>query len=294
MTFSTSHLFWTACLAIQIAVSRADTAAASNEGRTNSFFAFQNGLNLPPETLASTLKELGYDGLSTEGYEVTVQIIALKKEGLRLYNTYISLDLDAATSARTPGFQKLVDDLAGSRAAIWLTIPKVSRDGKSYPPSSVEGDPVAVERLRELSDYAEPRGVRIALYPHTGCWVERIADADRLAKQLNRPGVGSTFNLCHWLKVQGDTDPIPALQAALPHLLFVSINGADAGDTRSMGWNRLIQPLDQGTFDVGTFIRRLRVAGYTGPVGLQGYGVPGNQRENARRSIVAWRKMLSE
>jgi len=100
-----------------------------------------------------------------------------------------------------------------------------------------------------------------------------------------------TFNLCHWLKVEGaDRDPVPVLRAALPRLMFVSISGADTGDTRTMGWDRLIQPLDAGSYDLGAFLRTLRTVGYTGAVGFQGYNIKGEPRDILARSIAAWRK----
>jgi hypothetical protein len=144
--------------------------------------------------------------------------------------------------------------------------------------------------LREIADYAEPRGVKIALYPHTWFWLERVDDGVRLANKLNRPGVGATFNLCHWLKVEGERDPLPMLRAALPRLFFVSINGADAGDPRKQDWNQLIQTLDQGSYDVAGFVRQLREIGYTGPVGLQCYNLKGDSKDNLTRSMAAWRK----
>ena len=51
---------------------------------------------------------------------------------------------------------------------------------------------------------------------------------------------------------------------AAPHLFLVSINGADAGETQKMGWNRLIQTLDRGTFDNGKLLRLLDEIGYRG------------------------------
>lgn len=254
------------------------------------FFAFQNGLNLPPAELAATLKELGYDGLSTDGYDVQPHLKALQSQGLRLFNTYLGVDLDADRSALSGSLRKLMDDLQGSGAALWLSIPKVTTNGTSYPVSSPEGDPVAVQRLAVLANYAEARGLSIALYPHTGCWLERVSDAVRVADQMNRPGIGVTFNLCHWLKVEGAKDPLPTLRMALPRLRFVSINGADGGDTRTFDWKRLIQPLDQGSYDVGAFLASLKDVGYTGPIGLQGYGMGGDSKENARRSMAAWQR----
>ena len=73
---------------------------------------------------------------------------------------------------------------------------------------------------------AEEAQVRIALYPHAGFWVERVEDAVRLAARVDRKNLGVTFNLCHWLKVDGrnlDT----SLAQARPYLFLVTINGAD-------------------------------------------------------------------
>ncbi len=68
----------------------------------------------------------------------------------------------------------------------------------------------------------------------------------------------------------------------------VTINGAD---NEGENWDRLIQPLDRGSFDVYGFLKTLRGLGYTGPVGLQCYGIQGDAREHLARSINAWRKL---
>jgi sugar phosphate isomerase/epimerase len=76
----------------------------------------------------------------------------------------------------------------------------------------------------------------------------------------------------------------------MPRLWVVTINGADrhGGD-----WDRLIQPLDRGDFDVEGFLKILVGLGYRGPIGLQCYGIKGNAEENLRRSMRAWREMSS-
>jgi hypothetical protein len=50
----------------------------------------------------------------------------------------------------------------------------------------------------------------------------------------------------------------------------------------------LIQTLDRGDYDVYGVLAKLRRLGYDGPVGLQCYQVPGDLRENLKRSIDAW------
>jgi arylsulfatase A-like enzyme/sugar phosphate isomerase/epimerase len=258
------------------------------------FFAFQNGVERPPAETAALLAELGYDGISASGHDVAPLLKELRAKGLKLFNTYLTMDLDASRPALDEPLRRLIDDLKGSGAALWIAIVKVTRDGKEFPRSSPEGDEVALARLREIADRAEPRGVKIALYPHAGFWLERFDDGARLAGKADRPGIGATFNLCHWLKVEGDRDPLPALEAALQRLLFVSVNGADGGDTKSFGWDRLIRTLDRGSYDVAGLVRRLRGIGYGGPVGLQCYGIGGDPRDNLARSMAAWRGMAAK
>jgi hypothetical protein len=71
--------------------------------------------------------------------------------------------------------------------------------------------------------------------------------------------------------------------------MLVTVNGADTGDTQTMNWDRLIQPLDSGTYDVANFIHRLIEVGYRQPVGFQGYGITGDPKAILTRSMNAWK-----
>jgi hypothetical protein len=73
--------------------------------------------------------------------------------------------------------------------------------------------------------------------------------------------------------------------------MFVTINGADDGDTKSMNWERLIQPLGSGSYDVLSFMRKVWASGYSGPVGFQGYGIKQEPREVLTKTIRAWHAM---
>ena len=82
----------------------------------------------------------------------------------------------------------------------------------------------------------------------------------------------------------------PCVRQVMARLLFVSINGADhTGD-----WDRLIQPLDRGEYDVAGFLRELDKAGYRGPIALQSYNIKGDMEENLARSMKAWRAMRAK
>ena len=265
-------------------------ALASSAFAANPFFAMDNIARGGPDVAPAMLKELGYDGFGGRVPDETM-LPAIKARGLKFFNGYHVLDLNPAQPAPNDALRRWLTAMRGQDVALWLAINKVARaDGTLYPVSSTEADAYVLTQLRAIADVAKANGVRVALYPHTAFWLARVDDALRLAEKLNRPDIGVTFNLCHWLKVEGaDRNPVPVLRAALPRLMFVSISGADTGDTRAMGWDRLIQPLDAGSYDVGAFLRTLRTVGYIGPVGFQGYNIKGEPRAILTRSIAAWR-----
>ena len=136
--------------------------------------------------------------------------------------------------------------------------------------------------------------MQIGIYHHVGVWAERFGDAVRIARKVERPNVGAVFNLCHYLKTDGPVGLEADLAEAFPQVMLVSINGADDGDTPSMGWDRLIQPLDKGSFDVRRVLRVLKVNGYAGPIGLQGYAIRERPEEFLPRSVAAYRRILND
>jgi sugar phosphate isomerase/epimerase len=132
----------------------------------------------------------------------------------------------------------------------------------------------------------------VAIYPHKGCWTERVQDAVRVAKAVNRKNFGVTFNLCHCL-MAGDEAEIPVLLAeAAPHLFLVTLNGADSGKAGGE-WAQLIRPLDEGSFPVQAVLKSFEAVHFTGPIGLQGYGLKISPKDNLERSLAAWRKLNS-
>ena len=109
-------------------------------------------------------------------------------------------------------------------------------------------------------------------------------------RKAKRQNIGVTFNLCHWLKVDGK-DLRATLTRAKPCLSLVTINGADSD---GQDWGKLIQPLDTGTYDVAGVLRVLVELNYQGPIGLQHYGIGGDCRQNLERSMNGRRKLSAE
>jgi sugar phosphate isomerase/epimerase len=255
------------------------------------FFAFDNGVGrgrFEAEQQAEILADLKYHGIGYTGTQNIPQILQeLDKRGLKFYSTYVPINLGKNEPAYDKTVPVAIEQLKGRNATLWIHV-------HGGPPSSTELDDRAIEVLRELAALAQEAEVRIALYPHTGFYVATVQDAVRLAKKVDRPNVGASFNLCHFLKLDDEKNIRSALEEARPHLFLVSVNGADSGDTRAMGWDRLIQPLGKGTFDVRRVLQMLKEIGYTGPIGLQCYGIRAEPREHLTQSIEAWRRLSKE
>jgi sugar phosphate isomerase/epimerase len=252
-------------------------------------FAFDNYMDAgdykQPQVRADTLKELGYDGMGTRGANLLEQTEIFEKAGLKLHATYLHLNLDA-DQKYDANLKKAIKQLKGKDTILWFFV-----TSKKHKPASAEGDAVAVKAIREIADAAHESGLKIALYPHANTYVETLADSLRIAKKVNRRNVGGSFNLCHFLKVEGDIDYRPILKESLPYLFVVSTNGAESGNTKKMGWDKLIQTLDKGSFDNYKFLKYLKDIGYKGSVGLQGYAIKGDPKENLANSMKAWREI---
>jgi len=263
--------------------------AGANAGQLpNPFFAMDTGTqdatHTTPAEQVALVKEIGFAGVGPIYHnleELHAWCAALDQNGLKLFALYVQLPLDDAP-ASLDSIRKITAALRGRDTLLWLYV-----TDKAGQPSGTNHDAVAVETLREIAGLAKAAGLRVALYPHTGFYVQRVEDAVRLAEQVNLDNLGVTFNLCHWLKVDGK-DLAASLAAAKPRLFCVTLNGADTGGA---SWKELIQPLDRGTYDVAPLLRLLRQMNYGGPIGLQHYGIGGNAADNLKHSMDGWNKL---
>lgn len=261
--------------------------AAAAAAPTPVFFAMDTGTDvhrLPPAAQAAMVKDLRFDGIGptyTTPEALRGMIAALDEHKLQLPAIYLGFDLDAEPPVG-PAFADALAQLRGRPCILWVYI-----QSRTLRPSDRAGDDRAAAVLRPLAEQAAAAGLRVALYPHAGFWMERVEDTVRLAKRVDHPSLGVTFNLCHWLMTDG-TELEARLDAAMPHLFMVTVNGSGEG---AKDWAHLIQPLDAGTFDVANLLRMLRRKGYTGPFGLQHFGIGGDARINLERSISAWRRL---
>lgn len=242
-------------------------------------YVFDNGAGrgaLSIEEQAELAAGTGYAGLLYSGTKDIARMVAAHKaRGLKVLGIYTGMNLSDPAPGFDPELPEAIRQLKGTGALVTFTV-----NGKA-----ADGDGIAVPVIREVARMAAAAGLEVALYPHYGFHVARVEDALRVRDKVGRRNVGIVFNLCHWLKSGDEANLTARLRQAVPHTLLVSINGAD----HEGGWDRLIQTLDRGSFDVAGFLRTLKSMGYRGPVGLQCYNVAGGREENLKRSMKTWR-----
>ena len=248
------------------------------------FFVFDNGVGRgkwTPEEQATTLQELGYDGISynyTTPADLAAWQRACKAHGLKIYGLYVYTQIDKPVHY-DPAFREAIKLLKGSNTVIWMTLLSKTKGDQ---------DAEAANIVQDIATQAAEQGVRVALYGHVGFYVANAADALRIVKLANRPNVGASITLCHeFLSKQGDKLD-ETIRTVAPLATLISINGVDVQR------KEYILRLDQGDFDVAAYLKKLFAAGYKGPVGLQCYSVKGDQKENLRADIAAWHRMASQ
>ncbi len=238
---------------------------------------------------AKILRQLGFDGA---GYPVLVgqrceeTLRALDKEGLKIYLVQTAIKLGPkATAPYDPHVPEAIRKLKGRPVVVVVTI-----DGLK--PGDPAGMEPALKAVRELGDAAAAAGVRISLYNHVNCWNESVPFNIALVRKIDHPQVGFNFNVCHWLKVEGNKDYRPLLRENADKLFCVTICGAQIG---AKTWtNGLIQPHDRGDFDNRQLLATLREIGYQGPVGVMCYGIPGDPRQYLQRSMKTWKSWTAQ
>ena len=242
-------------LPVVVAVAAHQTVG-TGKGLTNPFFPYSVG-----GVSDDVLREMGYTPMRY---------------------LYVSVDLDKSP-LYAPNLKDQIRGIKGTNTLFWLCV--LGRKDKDN-----ARDEQAVAVIRELAAVADEAGVRMAIYPHAGHYTATALDALRVVEKVDRKNVGVTITLCH--ELMGDQGPdLPRIvDEVASHLFVVTINGADCKEKgKPAGWDRLIQPLGQGNFDVYAFLKKLKAAGYTGPIGLQCYGLKGDPLVHLRQSIAAWK-----
>lgn len=277
-------LLWVVFAVVAMAQSRADAGDP-----TPKVYAYCVELGVPgikprsPTELARLLREVGFDGAGyaiLTGPRLDETLTASDEASLKVYLLQTAINLSPNAAARYhPQVPAAIRKLKGRPVTVVVTL-------SGLKPGDPAGMEPAVKAMRELGDVAAEAGVRISAYNHVDCWNESVPLNVELVRKIDHPQVGFNFNVCHWLKVEGNKDYRPLLRANAGKLFCVTICGAQIG---AKTWtNGLIQPLDRGDFDNRALLATLREIGYCGPVGIMCYGIPGDAREYLQRSMKTW------
>ena len=146
-----------------------------------------------------------------------------------------------------------------------------------------------VPELRKIAIYAAEYGIKLCIYPHIHFYCETVEHSVQLAKSVGMKNFGAAMNLCHLLKVEGSEGINDKIKEYTPYLFAVNICGADEGDTKQYGWERLIQPLGSGSFDTYAFVRSLKDGGYEGPFGVQCFNLKGDVVNTLSQIKKTWK-----
>lgn len=266
----------------------------------NHFFVLHNAIRGDStyktfDQQVALIKSLGFDGVeinqldSFEGMKA-----ALDKHRFTGSYFYIKIDLDAPLDAR---LEPYVRALKGSKIVL---APFIVSDKKRFTTPSENADALVVQHLLQLSDWAKQSNLQVAIYPHISFYVERVDHAANLVKQIDRPNVGLTFNLCHWLATTPKaerSDWKGLLTQLKPHLKMITISGANNVDAAGMDngptgiWNQYILPLGTGSFDTYELVRyTVQDLNFQGPIGVQCYAMKGDKPTNLRNTMAAWQQ----
>jgi sugar phosphate isomerase/epimerase len=247
------------------------------------FFVFDNGLSdiKSAGEQAALLQRLGYDGICTRPERANDDFFtAMDRHGIKISATYLTLPAKGGEPQVPPHIADHIRKLKGRNTIVWLAL----TDAKA-------ADEAAVSVIRKVCDLSADIGLDVVLYPHVGLKTRSSAECERLRKLADRANLGVSFNLCHFLCQDDPAGMEAALKPLAPHLKLVQISGADEIPPGKPDWQRLIQPLGQGTFDIRRVIRTLDQIGYKGPVNLQCYQIKQPASQHLAASMEAWKNL---
>ncbi len=255
----------------------------SAKKKVDNVFYVQNTIdgfkNIPRQKLEKVklLKNIGFDGLEGAGFADFYELKSdLEQVGLHMPTNYVSLSFGLKLSKGSASLAEIKEMIKGAEkgSVVYFNV-----QSEEYKNNKDAGDKLLSVILQDLSDYASDYGVKLCVYPHLSLYCETLEHSLKLAKLVSRNNFGCVINLCHLLKVEGSEGIEQKIKSLMPYLIAVNICGADGGNTQQLGWDRLIQPLGQGSFDTYNFVRILWDAKYKGPFGLQCYNLKGEALE---------------
>ncbi len=239
----------------------------------------------PLRTRCEMTAELGYDAtyltLWNERSWRELDRLQDEAEAAGIDVAAVHLDLDLMGSGP---LDRLLAALPGIPAS---TVIEVAVPAPDEPLEPAEATARLFDQLSRMQG-ARPAGAApLSLYPHVDHWLETHEHAARLLAEA--PGaldLRTNVNGFHWYATDR-RDPNEVLQDLAPATALVTL----CGSRRTADGRYTLEPLDSGMLDNAALLGLLRGAGFSGPVGIQGFAVAGDAYEHLRRSLAALRSI---
>jgi sugar phosphate isomerase/epimerase len=171
---------------------------------------------------------------------------------------------------------------------------------------------VVLERLGNLADYAQQRGVTLCIEPHVGGAIDTIERAEYIISAVSKPSLRLDFDVSHFevqcVPTEQSVTRLAPLAAAAeikdqharwadegpaPEDWLVPGNGvgrASTPDGRALEFQFLLA--GEGTFDLPNYLRLITTQGFDAPiafeVSVQCQARPGYDALQAARGIFQW------
>ncbi len=248
-----------------------------------------------PATQARMVQAAGYDeyyvtsDLNTP--EKSLKYAQASRDAGLGFNA-VFMRLDSAVTPTPDDLVRFKEMLEGIEAPtrIEFSVWYASMFEKVGDPSTDEG---TLAWVKFLLPALEEKGIRACFYPHFGFSLETFGDALRLAEAVPHDLLGVQYCGYHWYRC--DRTPVRELFDRAGDKLFgVNLCGSTfVGEGNEInGLNPTIEPLDVGEMDNADVVKALKDISYSGPMGIQGYGVTAPAEDALNRSFGALQNLL--
>ncbi len=262
---------------------------AAEAGEAREFGVIDNSddmRKIPVKEVASIMKEIGYKSVAVSTYEpqFEARMKAFREASLRIGAVSLAWTTDGKSDKFNIPMDLVLSKVRDTGAIIMF--------GIRVEEGATVTDERIVEQLRARAKQAQEAGVTLGIYPHIGFRVSRFDHATRIADAIDHPAFGVCFVLCHYMK-QSDEQDIPAkLRAAKDRIVTAVINGSPTGNTKAMRFERLVQHIDKGEFDLAGFLDLLcGELKFEGPVYVQCVNIRAPTRRTLEATYAKWQDL---
>lgn len=227
---------------------------------------------VPVDVALRHLAELGYDGVELTvipGYTTDLDLLdsAERRRIADLLKRY-SLALPAVaghTPLLTESAEQWAQNLDRLKRTVDLCVDWAQADGPPVLDTTVGGHPdewdarkdLLVERVHELADYAQSRGVTLAIEHHVGSILHTPQVTVALIEAVGRDNVRVNFDISHFNVIGIPIEESVAMIA--PYTVHTHVK-----DERGLAPDHQFLIPGEGVFDYVTYLKAMRRHGYEG------------------------------